>query len=208
MKRGDDEDDLDVVAAERVLENPVGVSHEDANFKVESPLPSVADEKVNRRALDAMIESEVFNRCPHNLEIHATRATGTPGKVRESVYRCRHCKKVFKGESFIEGESYESYTTDIAAAIRLLERLEAKGFVWTITNKEEGGQGRHLRLGFRPPPFLSKHVYVEASGETIGMAICLAVKVMLEEHKDFWARRMGGKRTKPARHPRGQSPVS
>lgn len=119
--------------------------------------------------LDKFIHENLFGKCWH----------ATYFDEKSQYHRCRKCRQT--GLILITDKINRNYSTDIADAFKVVNAMEAKGFVWTIANNGNEYSAKYdarffLNVKQRGVP----DVRAIAIEETLPLAICLAAKSALE----------------------------
>jgi hypothetical protein len=155
--------------------------------------------------MNALVAERVFGECPHRLVMmKADNSDPTDDYIN---WRCRHCRKAFRGLRYrsthdtwrgmrTSAYPHPHYSTDIAAAWLVVEKLRGSGYLVRIQEHPDGfpffreavdpatGAGaihkRALCLIERVQPLGSHRVEGQGYGDTAALAICRAALLALE----------------------------
>jgi hypothetical protein len=119
------------------------------------------------REMDALIAEKVMGECAHTLHNYAKDNRDDFGDY--ITWRCRKCKKAFRGLAYSNRDIVcEHYSTWIAAAWEVVEKMQ--GDWW----KMEFLTGIHAAEFEKPNMKCEDQTYHEATADKMPLAICRA----------------------------------
>jgi hypothetical protein len=77
------------------------------------------------------------------------------------------------------------YSTNVAAAWQIVNRLENSGCTFAYKTMSEGKRGHFVTIGYLDKPVDSFHRFITKQGESVAHAICLATLEFINEKRSI-----------------------